>query len=74
MVTMTLRPCPFCGVSPADHDIVSGETEAVVRCESCFAEGPLATLGCRGDEDGDIDLEAEAVELWNQRKLGVVAP
>lgn len=66
---LTLRPCPFCGESSADVDV--GETEAVVRCEGCLCEGPMATVGCRDDDD-EIDLEAEAVALWNQRKFGVV--
>ncbi len=72
-----LRPCPFCGESsatPVDRGDGDELESVVIVCDVCLAEGPVATIGCRGDEDGDIDLEAEAIELWNQRKFGVVQP
>lgn len=67
-----LLPCPFCGESSAEVDV--GETEAVVRCDCCLCEGPMATIGCRDeDEGGETDLESEAIAFWNQRKLGLVS-
>ena len=66
-----LLPCPFCGESSAEVDV--GETDAVVRCDCCLCEGPVATIGCGGeDEPEDIDLESAAIEFWNRRKPGVV--
>ncbi len=66
-----LLPCPFCGESSASVDDRSDD--CLVTCDCCLAEGPLATIGCRDDDD-DLDLELEAVTLWNQRKLGAVRP
>ncbi len=64
-----LLPCPFCGESEVSV-VESGDSDCLVTCDCCLAEGPIATVGCRDDDD--IDLELEAVTLWNQRKLGVV--
>lgn len=59
------QPCPFC----ASHDLslLEGcdEIDALVHCEGCGANGPLAELN--GRERGDVDLEREAVDLWNER-------
>ena len=64
-------PCPFCGERELELDYSRGEDDAFVTCENCFARGPVATLGCRDeDEDGPIDLEKEAVELWNGQGFG----
>jgi len=63
-------PCPFCGDSFPEVDLCH-DTDALVRCSTCLAEGPVATIGCR-DEVSESDLEAEAITLWNQRKLGAV--
>ena len=65
-----MRPCPFCGQTPEDADVEmsEGETETWVTCPGCQAQGPINTIGCRDEEeDGVIDLEAEAIELWNRR-------
>lgn len=60
-------PCPFCG--GVDCDIYEdGETDVCIMCGDCGAQGPATRIGCRDEDDGDIDLEAEAVELWNKRK------
>lgn len=59
-------PCPFCG--SIDLDFSGGESDLTVQCQECLAEGPVATVGCRDDDDGEIDLEAEAVELWDKRR------
>jgi len=65
-----LRPCPFCGDSNAS--LKNNNEDVVVICETCLAEGPLATIGCR-DEVSDLDLDTEAIALWNRRALFVVS-
>lgn len=61
---ITLLPCPFCGDdSPELMDV--GADEFAVVCSCCGAQGPAARVGCR-DED-DIDLESEAETDWNKR-------
>jgi Lar family restriction alleviation protein len=65
-----LKPCPFCGSDDVDVTFTgetATETEAAGYCENCLAQGPLATIGCRDDEEYEIDIELEAAELWNQR-------
>ena len=65
-----LKPCPFCGSDDVDVTFTGEEeTEAVGYCENCLAEGPVATIGCRDDDEeyGEIDLQREAAEFWNQR-------
>lgn len=62
-----LNPCPFCG----SEDLCALERadgcEAFVCCEGCCTNGPVASLGCRDPEEETVDLDAEAVELWNKR-------
>lgn len=61
-----LLPCPFCGES--DSEICDDEHGDVwAQCEMCGAQGPQTRVGCRSD-DQNIDLEAEAIELWNKRE------
>jgi hypothetical protein len=67
-------PCPFCGSSSIDLDYAPDgdipqeeSTDMWIHCEECFCSGPLATIGCRDEEDG-IDLESEAVVLWNSAR------
>jgi Lar family restriction alleviation protein len=71
MTQPRLKRCPFCG-EQEDLDIAGlGNADpynVAVVCGSCQAEGPPTRIGCRDeDEDGPFDLEAEAVELWNER-------
>jgi hypothetical protein len=59
-------PCPFCG--GVDYDLLQdGETDVCVMCDNCQAQGPATRIGCRDEDDGEIDLEFEAIELWNKR-------
>jgi Lar family restriction alleviation protein len=60
------KPCPFCGSTDLDPYGTEG-TEAMVVCSDCLAQGPVATIGCRDPDEDEIDLDAEAVELWNKR-------
>jgi hypothetical protein len=63
-------PCPFCGDKDQLETCVNDAddpSDCWVQCEGCFSQGPTATIGCRDDEEGDIDLEFEAFELWNER-------
>ncbi len=66
-------PCPFCGGTAGlslvgDSDEPGQENEVHVACDSCCCTGPAAILGCREEEeDGPIDLDAEATYLWNDR-------
>jgi transcription elongation factor Elf1 len=60
--------CPFCNsddIEPMMTD--ETDTECVAICECCLAQGPVATLGCRDPEEEIVDLEREAIELWNKR-------
>jgi hypothetical protein len=57
--------CPFCG-SQACEVTELDETDVAVVCCDCQAQGPATRVGCRDDEA--IDLEAEAIGLWNERK------
>lgn len=67
----TPKPCPFCGCT--DTDLSGGDCDVSVQCCACLADGPVATVGCRSDEELEgVDLEAEAIELWNKRSFGVV--
>jgi hypothetical protein len=63
-------PCPFCGSRDAP-DVVEDGDDVYAQCESCLAQGPPTTrIGCREedeDESSDLDLEREALELWNDR-------
>lgn len=61
-------PCPFCGEADPDFEYSSEALEECwIICQGCMAQGPVATVGCRDDEDGEIDLVDEATELWNRR-------
>lgn len=58
-------PCPFCGC--AEVELSGGEDDVCMQCVGCFAEGPVATIGCRDPDEESVELEAEALELWNRR-------
>lgn len=60
-------PCPFCGSrdAPEVQEHPSGDVYA--ECQECFGCGPPTRIGCRDPEEEDIDLEREALELWNDR-------
>jgi len=59
-------PCPFCGCD--EWEFNGGDSDVVVQCCACLAEGPVATVGCRGEDELEgVDLESEATELWNKR-------
>lgn len=59
-------PCAHCGSRepPEIQEHPCGDVYA--ECEECGACGPPTRIGCRDPEE-DIDLEREALELWNQR-------
>jgi hypothetical protein len=61
--------CPFCGSEDLEPEFSEHETECWIWCRGCLTLGPVATVGCRDDDDGPIDLEREAAELWNGRKV-----
>lgn len=57
-------PCPFCRSSDLSIlEAVAGR-EAIVHCEGCGAEGPPAI---DDSDEGEQDMSAEAVRLWDQR-------
>jgi Lar family restriction alleviation protein len=67
-----LDPCPFCGSTDVELDenptTTCGDADVYVLCQECQAQGPPCRVGCRDEEeDGPIDLEAEAAEFWNRR-------
>ena len=66
-----LKDCPFCPPDESDPEVVAQDLDYeayLVQCHSCQCQGPLAFHGCRDpEEDGPIDLEAEAAEMWNKR-------
>lgn len=68
------KPCPFaaCGVPHEDSPDLAlcmneDETECWVMCEDCLADGPVATFGCRDPDYQAVDIESEAIELWDNR-------
>lgn len=73
--TKKLSPCPFCGDRDEleTDDDGGSNVDVFVRCHGCGAQGPATRVGCRDDDDGEIDLESEAIELWNQRTPSVNA-
>lgn len=73
MAEPTLNLCPFCGSADVELDedptTTCGDTDVFVSCNECQAKGPPCRVGCRDEEeDGPIDLEAEATKFWNERK------
>lgn len=59
-----LLPCPFCG--DQDPEVTeTGDDEFAVVCACCGANGPTARVGCRDDDE--LDLETEAAADWNKR-------
>jgi hypothetical protein len=63
---MSLERCPFC--ASADVEMEIDITEAWVTCTDCLASGPLATIGCRDVDEEPVNLQAEAEQMWNQRR------
>lgn len=61
------KPCPFCGSTDLDPAGGEEDTEHWVECTECGAQGPYTTIGCRDPDEDEIDLDAEAVALWNKR-------
>jgi len=61
------EPCPFCGSSDLDFGATSDDSECWVECENCGTQGPYATVGCGDEDEDEVDLEADAVALWNER-------
>lgn len=59
-----LLPCPFCG-DPDPEVLETGDEEFAVVCNCCGGTGPTARVGCRDDDE--LDLEAEAATNWNKR-------
>lgn len=68
-----LKPCPFCGepFDGAPEDYLSDDElgDVWMECVNCQARGPATRIGCRDDEceDGLIDINKEAVDMWNKR-------
>ncbi len=71
-----MRPGPFCGEGE-DLEVIeaggldSDNPDVCVACQACEGQGPVTRVGCRDDEE--LDLWSEAIDLWNTRRLGVVA-
>lgn len=65
---LKINPCPFCGGTNCEVSAENCWTDHHVECEDCLCQGPSATLGCRDPEEDTIDLEAEAIQMWNDRK------
>jgi Lar family restriction alleviation protein len=61
------KPCPFCGSTDLDPSGGDQDAEHWIVCNACGAQGPYATIGCRDPDEEEVDLESEAVELWNKR-------
>lgn len=69
-----LKPCPFCGATPADdHAITNGNAPSVYLAER-MADGWF--VGCRpcGFKCTVTRTEAEAVAAWNRRPMVEVQP
>ena len=63
------KPCPFCGSMDLDPSGGEEDTEHWIVCNDCGAQGPYATIGCRDDEEENVDLEEEARAAWNRRAV-----
>lgn len=67
-----IAPCRFCGCDDPELEQepaeACGDTYHWVECGECGARGPRTFYGCRDPREEAIDLEAEAVELWNPPK------
>ena len=65
------RPCPFCGF--AEHSLVFDRDRELliinVECGGCGCLGPYVTNSPDPEikQPGDAELQARAVQLWNQR-------
>ena len=61
-------PCPFCGETALDFSGAADDSNCCVTCPQCLCEGPIVLMGFRVEDNDPVDLEAEAVELWNARR------
>ena len=62
-----LKPCPHCGGKAGLERLMTlrvGETQYVVRCAVCGANGPIE-IGREGEEEHAAEL---AVKRWNRRQ------
>lgn len=62
-----LKPCPHCGGNAVLERLMTfcvGETQYVVRCAVCGANGPIE-IGREGEEAHAAEL---AVKGWNRRQ------
>lgn len=60
-----IRPCPFCGSTPHETDVVHTEDYfAYVLCRGCSAGGPSIEVF-----ETNGSTKAAAFEQWNKRKL-----
>jgi Lar family restriction alleviation protein len=64
-VVVQEKPCPFCGSTNLEPG--GDEEDRCVQCTDCGAKGPTATIGDRDQDDNEVDLDAEAIALWNKR-------
>jgi hypothetical protein len=66
-----INPCPFCGDKGPELDDFDGpdHPEVFVHCGSCEATGPTARVGCRDEDEEEIDLTKEAIMMWNRAAM-----
>lgn len=60
-----LKPCPFCGKAGNWISTVCHERQWQVHCRNCGANGPMAKVVLRAEDDQKS--WDEACELWNAR-------
>jgi hypothetical protein len=60
-VEAIVMPCPFCGASGEDIEVLLDYLD----CRVCAAQGPYSSYS--DDDDESVEPE-KAVELWNRRK------
>lgn len=64
-----IAPCKSCGYDDAEVEQepaeACGDEYHWVECGDCGARGPRTFYGCRDPNEETIDLDAEAIEFWN---------
>ena len=59
---MKIKPCPFC--TSVNLTVVETRSEAYVRCNRCYAQGPISDDCLRQGSE----VKASAVKKWNQNE------
>jgi hypothetical protein len=60
-VDCIVMPCPFCGASGEDIEVLLDHLE----CRVCSGQGPYTSYS---DDDDESHEPENAIELWNRRK------